>query len=141
MALCVKAGSGLQSGIRNRPLCLRGPRIKGIIAQSVLQQGTGRRLRMSRERKPLAEVSGKASDVRPMSKAAELAALLEKHRGERHAIVMQDYPDPDAISSAWAHKMIAARYGIDCDIVYEGRISHQENLALVQLPDIEMLAH
>lgn len=94
---------------------------------------------MSRERKPLAEVGGKTGDVRPMSKAAELASLLEDHRGERHAIVMQDYPDPDAISSAWAHKMIAARYGIDCDIVYEGRISHQENLALVQLTDIELV--
>lgn len=96
---------------------------------------------MSRERKPLAEVGGKTGDVRPMSKAAELASLLEEHRGERHAIVMQDYPDPDAISSAWAHKMIAARYGIDCDIVYEGRISHQENLALVQLTDIEMVRY
>ena len=94
---------------------------------------------MSRERKPLAEVGGKTGDVRPMSKAAELASMLEQHRGERHAIVMQDYPDPDAISSAWAHKMIAARYGIDCDIVYEGRISHQENLALVQLTDIELV--
>jgi nanoRNase/pAp phosphatase (c-di-AMP/oligoRNAs hydrolase) len=96
---------------------------------------------MSRERKPLAEVGGKPGDVRPMSKAAELASLLEDHRGERHAIVMQDYPDPDAISSAWAHKMIAARYGIDCDIVYEGRISHQENLALVQLTDIELIRY
>jgi nanoRNase/pAp phosphatase (c-di-AMP/oligoRNAs hydrolase) len=74
-----------------------------------------------------------------MSKAAELAALLEQHRGERHAIVMQDYPDPDAISSAWAHKMIAARFGIECDIVYEGRISHQENLALVQLTELELV--
>jgi len=96
---------------------------------------------MSRERKPLADVSGKTGDVRPMSRAAELAALLEKHRGERHAIVMQDYPDPDALSSAWAHKLIAARYGIDCDIVYEGRISHQENLALVQLTDIELVRY
>src|SRR5215213_2097040 len=96
---------------------------------------------MSRERKPLAEVSGKPADVRPMSKAAELAALLEAHRGEKHAIVMQDYPDPDALSSAWAHKMIASRYAIDCDIVYEGRISHQENLALVQLTDIELVRY
>jgi nanoRNase/pAp phosphatase (c-di-AMP/oligoRNAs hydrolase) len=96
---------------------------------------------MSRERKPLAEVSGTVADVRAMSKAAEMAALLEKHRGEHHAIVMQDYPDPDAISSAWAHKMIAARYGIDCDIIYEGRISHQENLALVQLTDIELVRY
>src|SRR6185295_3308413 len=58
---------------------------------------------------------------------------------EHHAIVMQDYPDPDAISSAWAHKLIAARFGIDCDIIYEGRISHQENLALVQLTEVAMV--
>ena len=44
---------------------------------------------MSRERKPFTDVSGKANDVRRMSKAAEMAALLEKHRGERHAIVMR----------------------------------------------------
>lgn len=96
---------------------------------------------MSRERKPLTEVSGKANDVRRMSKAAEIVALLEKHRGERHAIVMQDYPDPDAISSAWAHKMIAARYAIESDIMYEGRISHQENLALVQLTDLDLVRY
>lgn len=85
---------------------------------------------MSRERKPLAEVQ---------AKSAELARLLEVHRGERHAIVLQDYPDPDAISSAWAHKLISARFGIDCDILYEGRISHQENLALVQLAEIQII--
>src|SRR5947208_13033297 len=96
---------------------------------------------ISRERKPITDVSTKPSGAHPMSKAAELAALLEAHRGERHAIVMQDYPDPDAISTAWAHKLIAARFGIDCDIVYEGRISHQENLALVQLPDIELVRY
>jgi nanoRNase/pAp phosphatase (c-di-AMP/oligoRNAs hydrolase) len=96
---------------------------------------------MSGERKHLADASSQSADVRMMSKAAELAALLELHRGEKHAIVMQDYPDPDAISSAWAHKMIAARYGIDCDFVYEGRISHQENLALVQLADVELVRY
>lgn len=96
---------------------------------------------MSRERRPLAEVTGRAADVVHLKKSAELAALLEAHKGERHAIVMQDYPDPDAISSAWAHKMIAAKFGIECDIVYEGRISHQENLALVQLTDVELVRY
>jgi len=76
-----------------------------------------------------------------MSKAAELAALLEANRGQRHAIVMQDYPDPDALSTAWAHQMIAARFGVECDIIYEGRISHQENLALVQLTDLEIVRY
>jgi nanoRNase/pAp phosphatase (c-di-AMP/oligoRNAs hydrolase) len=37
--------------------------------------------------------------------------------------------------------MIAARYGIDCAMLYEGRISHQENLALVQLSDIELIRY
>jgi nanoRNase/pAp phosphatase (c-di-AMP/oligoRNAs hydrolase) len=96
---------------------------------------------MSRERRPLTDVSAKPVGAQPMSKAAELAVLLEAHRGERHAIVMQDYPDPDAISTAWAHKLIAARFGVDCDIIYEGRISHQENLALVQLTDLEMVRY
>ncbi len=96
---------------------------------------------MSRELKPVGEAKGKSGDVRMMSKSAEMSVLLEKHRGEKHAIVLQDYPDPDALSSAWAHKMIAARFGIDCDIVYEGRISHQENLALVQLTDIEIIRY
>jgi len=96
---------------------------------------------MSRERKPLTDVSARPGDVRPLTKAAELATLLEAHRGERHTIVMQDYPDPDAISGAWAHKMIAARFGVECDIIYEGRISHQENLALVQLTELEMVRY
>jgi nanoRNase/pAp phosphatase (c-di-AMP/oligoRNAs hydrolase) len=96
---------------------------------------------MSRDRRPLTDVSAKPSGAQPINKSAELTALLEAHSGERHAIVMQDYPDPDAISGAWAHKLIAARFGIDCDIIYEGRISHQENLALVQLTEVEMVRY
>ncbi len=96
---------------------------------------------MSRDRKPLTDVSAKPGGRKPMSKAAELATVLEAHRGERHAIVMQDYPDPDAISTAWAHQLISARFGIECDIIYEGRISHQENLALVQLTELGMVRY
>jgi len=36
---------------------------------------------------------------------------------------------------------MAARFNIDCDILYEGRISHQENLALVQLAEIELIRY
>ena len=96
---------------------------------------------MSRDRRPLTDVSAKSGGAHPMSRAAELASVLEAHRGERHAIVMQDYPDPDAISTAWAHKLIAARFGVECDIIYEGRISHQENLALVQLTELGMIRY
>lgn len=96
---------------------------------------------MSRDRKPLTDVSAKSSGAHPINKSAELTALLEAHSGERHAIVMQDYPDPDAISGAWAHKAISARFGIECDLIYEGRISHQENLALVQLTEVELVRY
>jgi len=97
---------------------------------------------MSRDRRPLTDVSAKpGGGARPMTKSAELAAVLESHRGERHAIVMQDYPDPDAISTAWAHQLISAKFGVECDIIYEGRISHQENLALVQLTELGMVRY
>jgi len=96
---------------------------------------------MSRDRRSLTDVSAKSGGAHPVSKGAELAKVLEAHRGERHAIVMQDYPDPDAISTAWAHKLIAARFGVECDIMYEGRISHQENLALVQLTELGMIRY
>jgi nanoRNase/pAp phosphatase (c-di-AMP/oligoRNAs hydrolase) len=68
----------------------------------------------------------------------EIAKILEARRGETHIIVLQDFPDPDAISSAVAHQLISATYDIKCDIVYCGKISHQQNMALVKLLGIEL---
>lgn len=62
----------------------------------------------------------------------KLRQTLEKHRGEKQIVVIQDFPDPDALSSAWTYRLIAADYEIDCDIVYGGTLSHQENIALVR---------
>lgn len=67
-----------------------------------------------------------------------LQEALESHQGERHVVVMQEYPDPDAISSAFAHKLISRDYGIEVDIAHGGRVSHQENLALINLLDIRL---
>jgi nanoRNase/pAp phosphatase (c-di-AMP/oligoRNAs hydrolase) len=71
-------------------------------------------------------------------KTKQLLELLEAHRGERHIVALQDFPDPDAISSAWAHSFICEQFNITVDTFYEGTISHQENQALVRLLDIEM---
>ena len=65
-----------------------------------------------------------------------LQTVLEKHRDELQIIVIQDFPDPDALSSAWAYKLIAENYNIRCDIVYGGTLSHQENIALVKLTSL-----
>jgi len=73
------------------------------------------------------------------AKADEFARFLKRHAGERHGVALQDYPDPDAIAGALAYQMLAAVHDIDVDIMYEGRVSHQENLALVHLLDIELM--
>jgi nanoRNase/pAp phosphatase (c-di-AMP/oligoRNAs hydrolase) len=67
------------------------------------------------------------------SRVAGLRASLEKHRGERQLVLLQDFPDPDALSGSWAYQMIAKQYNIQCDLVYAGTLSHQENIALVKL--------
>jgi nanoRNase/pAp phosphatase (c-di-AMP/oligoRNAs hydrolase) len=66
-------------------------------------------------------------------KVNELRQVLEKHRGNRHLVALQDFPDPDALSCAWAYKLLAQQYDIRSDIVYAGALSHQENIALVRL--------
>jgi nanoRNase/pAp phosphatase (c-di-AMP/oligoRNAs hydrolase) len=71
-------------------------------------------------------------------RARAFAQFLARHKGERHIAALQDFPDPDAISSALAYRFLASRHDIDVDIVYEGRISHQENMALVQALDIDL---
>jgi len=72
---------------------------------------------------------------------SKLIETLEKHRGERHVIVLQDYPDPDAISAALAHQICCSRFEIETDIIHSGRISHQQNIALVRLLGIDLIRH
>ncbi|NJP11302.1 MAG: bifunctional oligoribonuclease/PAP phosphatase NrnA [Leptolyngbyaceae cyanobacterium RU_5_1] len=69
-------------------------------------------------------------------KVEVLCHTLERHRGDRQLIVLQDFPDPDALSSAWTYKLIAQKFDIQCDMVYAGTLSHQENIALVKLTSL-----
>ena len=66
-------------------------------------------------------------------KAEALRQTFLRHRQERQLVLLQDFPDPDALSCAWAYQLIAQQYDIQCDIVYAGTLSHQENIALVKL--------
>ncbi|NJM73115.1 MAG: bifunctional oligoribonuclease/PAP phosphatase NrnA [Scytonema sp. RU_4_4] len=66
-------------------------------------------------------------------KSEELHNTFLAHRQERQLVILQDFPDPDALSSAWTYQLIAQQYDIKCDIVYAGALSHQENIALVKL--------
>jgi len=55
------------------------------------------------------------------------------------AIVTHDNPDPDAIASALALERIVAALGHEAEVCYYGDISHQENRALVNLLDYDLL--
>lgn len=71
-------------------------------------------------------------------KAAQFFDLLKDREGERHAVILQDYPDPDAIACGFAYRCLAEQHGIEVDLLYGGRISHQENLAMVHMLNIEL---
>jgi nanoRNase/pAp phosphatase (c-di-AMP/oligoRNAs hydrolase) len=82
------------------------------------------------------EIGRKKMETKP-----QIQDILEQHRGEKHLVVLHDFPDPDAISSALAHRLIAAQFGIDTDITYSGKISHNQNIALVKLLGINLIPH
>lgn len=76
-----------------------------------------------------------------MKKIDEMIALLEKERGNRHLVVLHDYPDPDAIACGYAHRLISAQYDIQADIVYTGEVSHQQNIALIRALDADFVKY
>jgi len=86
---------------------------------------------MSRAEKKT-ELSGEGEQLQ------KLREILAEQEGRRHIVVLQDFPDPDAISAGYAHQLISQAYGIETDLVYSGSISHQQNLALVKLLGIEL---
>ncbi|MFB6102620.1 MAG: DHH family phosphoesterase [Haloplanus sp.] len=67
--------------------------------------------------------------------------LLNVLRGidGRLAVVMHDNPDPDAIASALALAHVARSVGVEAEPCYYGDISHQENRALVNLLELDLL--
>ena len=76
-----------------------------------------------------------------MTERPDVYKVLEAHRGQRHLVVLQDFPDPDAIASAFAHRLISAPFEIETSLLYSGKISHQENVALVKLRGIGLLPY
>ncbi|MGM0600737.1 MAG: DHH family phosphoesterase [Candidatus Rifleibacteriota bacterium] len=90
------------------------------------------------QQKSQEKVSVKNKPEQSSNSLAEFKKILEKSKGQRHLVVIQNYPDPDAISTGFAHKVICQSYGIEVDILFAGHISHPENIALVKLLDIDL---
>jgi nanoRNase/pAp phosphatase (c-di-AMP/oligoRNAs hydrolase) len=69
------------------------------------------------------------------------AQILSGHEGETHLIVLHDFPDPDTIAAACAHRLLSDKFKIKTDIIYAERISHPQNIALVNLLKIPLLKY
>ena len=74
-------------------------------------------------------------------KAKEFFEKLAHHGGEHMLLLLQDYPDPDALSCAVAHTFLAQAHDVECSILYGGEVSHHENRALTKLLEIPILAY
>ncbi|MDJ0797376.1 MAG: bifunctional oligoribonuclease/PAP phosphatase NrnA [Calothrix sp. MO_167.B12] len=85
---------------------------------------------------PESSVPLKRVNSQAQQKSEELRELLLSYSHSRQLVILQDFPDPDALSSAWTYQLIAQQYDIKCDIIYAGTLSHQENIALVRLTDL-----
>lgn len=77
-------------------------------------------------------------ELRERVKERQLRGLLKRVRGKM-AIVLQTNPDPDSIASAMALKYYAKTFGVDSDIIYDGHIGHQQNRALVNLLNVNLI--
>jgi nanoRNase/pAp phosphatase (c-di-AMP/oligoRNAs hydrolase) len=71
----------------------------------------------------------------------DLAEILSAHKGERHLVVLHEFPDPDAIAAAYVHQLISEQFDIGVDILYKGEISHPQNIALVHLLGLDLIEY
>ncbi|MEZ0227115.1 MAG: bifunctional oligoribonuclease/PAP phosphatase NrnA [Planctomycetota bacterium] len=53
-------------------------------------------------------------------------------------MAIRGYPDPDSIASAWAHRRLAEKAGLTCDVVHFDPVSRPENRAMVNLLDLKI---
>ncbi|WP_122089148.1 DHH family phosphoesterase [Halalkalicoccus subterraneus] len=73
------------------------------------------------------------------ARARHLRALVGQMEGDL-GVILHDNPDPDAIASGVALARLARSVGTDAGVYYFGKISHQENRALVNVLDLELTA-
>lgn len=80
----------------------------------------------------------KFQEFRERIKEKQLRSLLEGIEGKL-AIVLQDNPDPDSLASGMALQDYSEPLGVESDLIYSGRIGHQQNRALVNTIEARMI--
>ena len=69
-------------------------------------------------------------------KVSRLMALLQGHG--TMLIIIQDYPDPDALAAAAALKEVANRAAVQCSVSHGGVVGRAENRALVDYLNLNL---
>ncbi len=77
----------------------------------------------------------------PKKKISNLVEALESYKDKKLLITIRGAPDPDSISSALAHQLIAQNQGVETEIAYSEDVSHQENRALVKVLGIDFIKY
>jgi len=76
--------------------------------------------------------------ARPQTKWAQLAEVLERHRGGRLLILLCGYPDPDNIGAGLTLQHLAQAAGIESMLLTFHEVSHQENRAMVNRLTVDL---
>lgn len=71
----------------------------------------------------------------------EFLTFIETLKNENVHIQTHNFPDPDAIGSAYGLKKLLAYYGIEADICYEGMIDTLSSRKITDVLGIEMKSH
>ena len=71
--------------------------------------------------------------------AFTLVNIIKESDGKELAIFLQDNPDPDALASGLTLKYICNCYNVESTLYYGGNISRQNNKALINLLNIDLV--
>lgn len=69
----------------------------------------------------------------------KMEQLLSCIKGKHVFIQTHNFPDPDAISSAYGMKILLEQYGIDATICYKGKIDRYSMVHLIEYLDTEIV--
>ena len=67
--------------------------------------------------------------------------ILDNITGSHVYIQTHDFPDPDAIASAYGLAELMKIHGIDASICYRGKIERYSTNGMVKALDIDMISH
>ncbi len=81
----------------------------------------------------------RGDESKTVRKSDLLRETLSAAKGEPLVILISGHPDPDAIGSALAHKLICQELGVPATIAHVLPVSRPENRALVKLLDVDLV--